>query len=330
MARGFEDLRSRRQVVAALAEVAALAPGVRRAVVKLNESFAGAGNAIFTYPRARGGKLPRTQIESALDKLAWTSAGETPGSYFAKLAVMGGVVEEFVAAREMRSPSAQLRIGPAGDVELISTHDQILGGPTGQTYLGSRFPAADSYRRQIGALGVKVGEVLRDHGVVSRFGVDFLAYRDAAGAWRLPAIEINLRVGGTTGPFLALQFLTSGSLDPESGLFRSARGVEKYYLATDNLSSPAYRGLLPEDFMDILAATGVGFDPVTETGAVFHMIGALSQHGKVGVTAIGDSPGEAEAAYGRVVAAFDQAGQDSPSAGGPSLHPFDTAIHALE
>jgi len=31
----------------------------------------------------------------------------------------------------------------------ISTHDQILGGPSGQIYLGCTFPARDDYRRRL-------------------------------------------------------------------------------------------------------------------------------------------------------------------------------------
>ena len=49
---------------------------------------------------------------------------------------------------EFRSPSAQLRISPLGEVERLSTHDQLLGGPTGQSYLGCRFPADAVLRRR--------------------------------------------------------------------------------------------------------------------------------------------------------------------------------------
>ena len=212
MARGFENLGSREDVVEALRELADVAPGVRKAVIKINEGFAGAGNAVFTYPDDTRDRTDAARIDEALEDLAWTSAGESPNAFFSKLRETGGIVEEFIEAGEVHSPSAPVRIEPTGQVSLVSTHDQILGGPTGQTYLGCRFPAAKSYRNEIGRLGLRVGEVLRDHGVVSRFGVDFLALRKPDGTWRFPAIEINLRMGGTTGPFLALQFLTSGSV----------------------------------------------------------------------------------------------------------------------
>jgi hypothetical protein len=112
-------------------------------------------------------------------------------------------------------------------------------------------------------------------------------------------------MGGTTPPFLALQFLTGGEIDLESGLFISHRGEERYYYATDNLTSPQYKGLLPEDLMDILTLHGLQFRHSTETGVLFHMIGALSQYGKVGVTCIGGSRAEADELYQRTVEILD-------------------------
>jgi len=126
-------------------------------------------------------------------------------------------------------------------------HDQLLGGATGQIFLGCAFPADDEYRMVIQEAARAVGEVLAKKGVVSRFAIDFLAYRDnGRSSWSISALEINLRMGGTTHPFLALQFLTGGSIDESTGLFRSPSGHVKYYRATDNLRSDAYRGLLPE------------------------------------------------------------------------------------
>ena len=152
-------------------------------------------------------------------------------------------------------------------------------------------------------LALRIGRVLADHGVVSRFGVDFMATRDTRREpWRVTALEINLRVVGTTHPFLALRFLTGGELDPTSGLFHSASRRAKYYKAADNLASEAYRGLLPEDLMDILAANQLHYNHRTESGVLFHLIGAVSEFGKLGVTAIANSPAEARDLYDRTVA----------------------------
>ena len=141
--------------------------------------------------------------------------------------------------------------------------------------------------------------MLGDRGVISRFGIDFVTWREAGGGWRASAIEINLRMGGTTTPFLALELLTGGRLDRDSGQFLTPRGRPKHYYATDRLGSPAYRGLLPEDFFDLLATHGLGWTETSKTGVLFHMIGALSEFGKVGVTCIGDSPEEADEFFRR-------------------------------
>jgi hypothetical protein len=300
---GFEDLHTTHEITEALAELRSRRPGLRRAVVKLDESFSGEGNALFRYP-ANDSKLA---LGEALQRVEFAVPTETPEAYFDKMAKMGGIVEEYIEADEKHSPSAQLRIGPRGDVLAISTHDQILGGPSGQVFLGCRFPAHDDYRLTIQEAALRVGHVLSAHGVVSRFGVDFLVHRDASdAAWKTTALEINLRMGGTTHPYLALQFLTGGSLDPQSGLFRSPSGQAKYYKATDNLYSPRYKGLLPEDLVDLLTINKLHYSHGSESGVLFHLIGALSEFGKLGLTAIANSPAEVDELYAHTLEVLDK------------------------
>ena len=64
-----------------------------------------------------------------------------------------------------------------------------------------------------------------------------------SGSWTPYAIELNLRKGGTTHPFLTLQFLTDGRYDATTALFLTADGREKHLVATDHLESPLLRGL---------------------------------------------------------------------------------------
>ena len=302
LAAGFEDLKSEGDTIEALLELRRRNPGLRRAIIKLNESFSGEGNAVCTLPA----ESSREAVERGLRSLEFAIPSETYESYFAKFRGMGGVVEEFLEGKQKASPSAQLRTSPDGSVFLISTHDQILGGPSGQVYIGCSFPAQDAYRPVIQGLALRIGRVLADHGVVSRFGIDFMATRESSHSpWRVSALEINLRVVGTTHPFLALQFLTGGEFNQSSGLFHSLSRRAKYYKATDNLESAAYRGLLPEDLMDILSVNRLHYDHRTESGVLFHLIGALSEYGKLGVTAIANSPAEARDLYDRTLAVLD-------------------------
>lgn len=299
---GYEDLYSEDEIVDALCRLGQDRPDISRAVVKLNEGFGGEGNGVFAYPASRN---DTEAIRHALRNLAWTSSTETSDSFMRKFAAMGGIVEELVEAGETHSPSVQMRILPDGKSVLVSSHEQVLGGSTGQSYLGCRFPADDAYRMLLLSEAQKVGKVLADKGVLGRFAIDFLVFKNADSSWSSKAIEINLRMGGTTPPYHALEFLTGGTLDKNTGLFVAPDGTAKYYSATDNLKSPAYRGLLPEDLFDIVSRHGLGYRHSTGTGALFYMIGALSQYGKIGLTCIGNSAEESQALFVKTAAALD-------------------------
>jgi len=99
--------------------------------------------------------------------------------------------------------------------------------------------------------------------------------------------------------------LTGGELDPDSGLFHSPSGLAKYYRSTDNLKSDAYRGLTPEDLLEITTINHLHYSQGTETGVLFHMMGAISQYGKVGVTVIGNGHGPVDTIYENAIAVLD-------------------------
>jgi hypothetical protein len=227
--------------------------------------------------------------------------------YEEKLARMGGIIEEFIEGAVKRSPSVQFRVDPTGQVEPVSTHDQLLGGKSGQIFLGCRFPADDSYRLQIQESGFRAAHVLASKGVLGRFAIDFLSVRDG-NEWRHLAIEINLRKGGTTHPFLMLQFLTDGRYDPQTGSFLTPAGQPRCYYASDNLEAEHYKGLTPSDLIDIAALNGLHFNGACQEGVVFHLIGALSEFGKLGVLCIGSSHDHAEALYRRTTEVLDREG----------------------
>jgi hypothetical protein len=300
---GAEDLHSRTDVEGALADLRRRRPGLRRCVLKLNESLGGEGNAVLSCPPGDS----RGALQDALAHLQLPMPAQTTDGFFEALARTGGVLEELLEGREQASPSVQLRINPRGVTLLSSTHEQLMGGTTGLIYQGCRFPARDAYRRRLHEEGAKIARVLAGKGVVSRVAVDFLARRDGPGSeWTLTALEINLRMGGATHPMLALRFLTGGELDVDSGLFRTPRGTPKYYRATDTLSSDRYRGFAPEDLLDLLTVRRLHYSHHTETGALLYMIGGVSEYGRIGMMAIANSPEEADLVYERTVAALDE------------------------
>ena len=141
--------------------------------------------------------------------------------------------------------------------------------------------------------------------MLGRFAIDFLSVQQGE-EWQHFAIEINLRKGGTTHPFMMLEFLTNGHYEPATGLFLTPTGQPCYYYASDNLEAEQYRGLTPADLIDIAAVNGLHFDGAYQQGVVFHLIGALSEFGKLGVVCIAPSHEQAEALHRHATEVLDK------------------------
>ncbi|OUL17373.1 carboxylate-amine ligase [Nostoc sp. RF31YmG] len=310
---GSERVWNQQDLAQAASDLWERQPTLQRIVVKLNEGISGEGNALLDLRPimnvAPGQASIAERVAAISDRFAtmrFQSSQEKWENFSGRISELGAIVEAFVEGEIKRSPSVQGRITPTGEIEILSTHDQILGGPDGQIYLGCRFPADEKYRLELQQLGLQVGRKLAEKGALERFGVDFIAVEQENGQWDIQAIEINLRKGGTTHPFMTLKLLTNGRYDLSTGLFYSQQGRPKYYIATDNLQKDRYQGLLPNDLMDIIAHHRLHFDSCTETGTVFHLMGCLSQFGKLGLTSIGDSLQQAEDMYNKVVKVLDE------------------------
>ncbi|MEZ4320945.1 MAG: peptide ligase PGM1-related protein [Myxococcota bacterium] len=306
---GFERVENARQIAECLAEIKKRDPAAKRAVVKLNEGFSGEGNALFYYGDIEASDGPQTmvaKIEDRLPTLRFEAPQETWSAFLEKYEEMHGVVEAFVEGERKESPSAQCRVNAVGEAQVISTHDQVLGGPSGQVFLGCTFPARAEYRMPIQESGARVAEELARRGVIGRFGIDYVSVPQPDGSYEHFAIEVNLRKGGTTHPFLTLKFLTAGQYNLEDGLFYAPSGRPKYYFATDTLQEERYKGLRAEDLVDISVYHGLHFHGPSERGVVFHLIGALSEFGKLGVVSIGDNPQQARFLYKQTIQVLDE------------------------
>jgi hypothetical protein len=320
---GVENLGSKEDLIDAIMRMRARKPSIKQVLAKLNEGVSGEGNAVIDLtglPPVAGGADPgreKGMLEERLRAMQFELAGVTYDSYLKKLQERQGVVEERIMGEEIRSPSVQLRVTPLGVVELLSTHDQLLGGPSGQSYLGCMFPADPGYAALITREAAKVGKRLAKEGVIGRFALDFVVVR-SNGKWEPYAIEINLRKGGTTHPFLTLQFLTDGTYDPETAIFTAPNGQQKFFVASDHVESPLYRTLTPDDLFDIVVRHDLHFDQTRQTGVVFHMMSALGELGRTGLTAVGNSHEDAKATYDRAMAVLDQeTGEPAPETRSP-------------
>ena len=309
---GREDIGSREDLVEAIAQMRMSKPSIRQVMVKLNEGVSGDGNAVIdlTGLPAPGDSKAQAMLDQRLRAMKFEAEGATYDGYMKKLQQRQGVVEERIMGEEFRSPSVQLRVTPLGKVELLSTHDQLLGGPSGQSYLGCVFPADTAYAGLITREAAKVGRRLAKEGVIGRFALDFVVVRSKDKKWEPYAIEINLRKGGTTHPFLTLQFLTDGAYDAETAIFTAPNGQQKFFVASDHVESPRYRTLTPDDLFDIVVRHNLHFNQTRQTGVVFHMMSALGELGRTGLTAVGNSHQDAKAMYDRAIAVLDEETRD--------------------
>ena len=303
---GFEDLHTKKEIITALATLKKEHPASKKAVLKMNDGFSGDGNAIFRYPSLEAGQITEQAIGAVLTDNITPVAGDVSKElFFEKFNAMGGIVEEFLDGEIKASPSVQCVINPNKTIDIVSTHDQLLGGDDGQIFIGAVFPADKAYSVSLAQEGKKVAEALIAKGGLGRFAIDFLSIKQPDGAWRHYAIEINLRKGGTTHPFLMLQFLTNGSYNANTGKFLTASGNERFYFASDNVSGDRYKGLTPHDLIDIAMYHSLMYDGAVQEGVMFHLIGALSEFGKLGLVCIGSSPERAKAYYDKALQVLD-------------------------
>lgn len=305
---GAEDLYSEAAIVDAIMDLRAASPHASRAVVKLNEGVSGMGNAIveLAWLPPSGAGNEHAAVIAAVRDMKFELDTVAYEWYMAQVEAAGAIVEEFISGTAYHSPSAQLRATPTGEVELLSTHDQMLGGPSGQSYLGAIFPANPAYSGIIMDEAAKIGRRLAREGVVGRFAVDFVVVQSESGAWQPYAIEVNLRKGGTTAPFLILQYLTDGAYDADTGVFRTRSGAERCYVSSDHVEAAAYRSFTPADLFDILSAHRLHYDHATQSGVVLHMVSGVGGFGQCGATVIAASPEAADALYREFLTVLDR------------------------
>jgi predicted ATP-grasp superfamily ATP-dependent carboligase len=78
---------------------------------------------------------------------------------------------------------------------------------------------------------LKVGKIFESMQIYGNFGVDFLATSEG----ELFALEINLRITGTTHPNMTMRLLIKGEYNELFGHYQSKSGLKKFYIASDNI-----------------------------------------------------------------------------------------------
>ncbi len=305
---GKENLSDEAELIAAITGLRARKPAIQQLIVKLNEGVAGLGNAVvdLTPLPAPGADGEAVTIANSLRQMRFEDSDASYEAYMKAWHEDSGIVEELVDGAELHSPSVQLRNTPLGEVELLSTHDQILGGPSGQSFIGACFPADPAYSAHISGEAMKIGRRLAREDVIGRYAIDFLVVRDQSGEWCSYAIEINLRKGGTTTPYLTLQYLTRGKYNPQAGIFRTLHGQEKHYIANDHLKEDRYRVFTPDTLFDLFTQHRLHFNHTNQIGVILHMISCVGTNGSLGLTVIANTPQETAELYQHVKTVLDQ------------------------
>jgi hypothetical protein len=227
--------------------------------------------------------------------------GRTWEDFLAEIRQMGAIFELFVEGDTIASPSVQVVVNEDFSVDVLSTHEQILEK---QVYVGCRFPAGEAYRKKLMMYGKMVGEFFAEKKITDHFSVDFICVRHSTHfTWDVNAIEINLRVTGTTHPWMTLKLLTHGSTDEISGVFYSDTLQERCYVSSDCIQSENLKKLVPMDIKDIFdKRKDLNWCPDRQTGIVCHLLGCVSDNGKIGMTSIARTPYRAQHQFDRAVA----------------------------
>jgi hypothetical protein len=285
---GIEGVRGFDELVRALADLKREQPLLARAVVKLDDSLGGVGNAVFSYAGcpdpSRLTECVRGELENRLE-LAMDVLDRD--RFLQRISQRECVVESYVEGDRKRSPSVQCQIRPEGKVLIASTHEQHLTGPVGQHFSGCSLPAEKPGGIQQASR--LIATRLRREGVIGWFGVDFVVVEEDAGT-RLYAIEINLRTVGTAHHLMMLRSLTGGDYDPTSGLFLTSSRQARFYFGSDSVVVPEAVGLDPADLLPRITDQTWAYRASSEIGVVFHMVDAVKQYGRIGMTCIGRSP----------------------------------------
>lgn len=288
---GVEHVATMKELIKAIWDITQHHKRARSVVVKFNYSFSGIGNAnlhIEQFPATQ------TAAQRYIEKNLKPCEPElTSKQYLKKLFQLGGVVEQWIEANKVYSPSVQVAITPDGKTNIISTHEQLVDEETHQVYLGARFPARKSLRAPIVKQAKAIAQQLAKDGVIGLFSVDFIVTKNNATVHTYP-IEINLRKGGTTHPFQIARMLTEGTYHTNGIMRATNTNMRVYYYAFDNIKSQRYVGLHPRDIIQMVHEAGLEFDPETNIGVTLHLLGAVHAYGKFGAVCIARSPRAAE------------------------------------
>ena len=263
---------------------APLKPELQQVVLKLDAGVSGEGNALIDLRGATD-----EQLGERFDAMAARGAASGLDVYLERLS-HGGIVEERIVGAELRSPSVQLELGADGADRLHARPDPLrpalprlpLPGRARVRARDHRERAPD--RRCTASTPARVA--VRESTTSSR------ATTTAPG--RRTRSRSTCAAAGRRTRWRRSSCSPAASMTPTRRPSPRPCGSPRHYVATDHLESPRLRalghgGLLRLAALPRLAADGCG--------VVFHMLSALDELGRVGLTAIGSTAADAQSRF---------------------------------
>lgn len=309
---GYSDISNFPELCLAMAKLAKKYPETKRLMIKENYRASGKGNAVFylnSFLTEMGVKIRSCApieiaklIEDNFKKyVVFQNAKEKLSNYITDFNNNGGIVELYIEGNIKYSPSTQVIISSSGKFRISSTHEQVLGGPDKQVYLGCTFPAMDSHRRQIIKKGEKIASWLAKRGIVGNFAIDYVViYSDEKSAPIVYPIEINLRKGGTTHPFRIASYMTGAKYYAKTGILKTSQS-SIFYKAMDFIQSEKYKGIKPNEIIELVSRSRISFSKNLKKGILIYMPGMIEKYGRFGAICIGHSSEESERYFKRLI-----------------------------
>lgn len=309
---GAEDISTTSELCEAIADLAHNCPGLEKVIIKLNKGFAGVGHT--WYPVAHLADLGHQEavktVASTLASMACVT-GTSWDHYAQIMQSQGAVVEAYLPDSGKVNLSVQMYIDYDGQPTLVATHQQLpSSGQEGQSASLCCLPASPKYIEPMHKYGLQVGRCLMQQGFRGPLSLQFVGVPanqivpgtlaglgSGAEGYQLYLVDLKPRRGSLTMPLETACFLTKGIYQSSSGTFRMPSGQLSCYVSCESAAPVEAKGFCSQDLIDIITDAGLHYNSAVGRGVVFHMIGALSQYGRVGATCIAPNVDEAQELY---------------------------------
>lgn len=310
---GCSNLKNFSELSLAMAKLMKNYPYYKKLVIKLDQSASGRGNSIFDVKEFLKTNHIEINVHTDVKKLAtiirkkmneylsFQMPNQNFTEYMKQFDKGGGIVELYIPGDIKYSPSTRILVTSQGEPKVLSAHEQILGGPDKQKYLGSSFPCMESHRKLIINESKKIAKYMANKGILGNFSVDFvIVYNAKKEVKKVYAIEINLRKIGSTNPFVTAHYLTNARYSSRDGQMHW-RDKTIHYVSMDFIESEKYKNISSIKLVDLIKNSKINFNRTKNKGVFIYMPGMAEKFGRFGALCIGYSNEEAKRTYAKLI-----------------------------